>query len=193
MEREFDPYYKWLGIPSKDQPPSLYRLLSIEHLENDSEVIDSAANRLMSYLQELSSGDHPEASQKLLNEISEARRCLLNPERKRQYDNQLKQKAAGARKKRAVPKARTIATPATSQTKQNSTVKAVGASSAQTTANTPTPVTKGVKAVETGLGRSSDPLGTKVSAGIDPLGTTPGKTHGVQAVSLSSRSGASQK
>ncbi len=103
---EFDPYYKWLGIPAKDQPPTHYRLLSIESLEEDVEVIDAAANRLMAYLHDLSSGDHPEATQKLLNEISAARRCLLNRERKAEYDAELKKQAASANKKKRVPKAK---------------------------------------------------------------------------------------
>ncbi len=63
MAPEFDPYYKWLGIPPKDQPPNHYRLLSTEQLEDDSEVIDSAANRLMSHIHKLASGDRPAASQ----------------------------------------------------------------------------------------------------------------------------------
>jgi len=35
MAEDFDPYYKWLGILPKDQPPHNYRLLGIELFEED--------------------------------------------------------------------------------------------------------------------------------------------------------------
>jgi len=92
MAEKFDPYYKWLGIPPKDQPPHHYRLLGIELFEEDRDVIDAAANRVMSYLKDLASGDEAAHSQELLNEISRARICLLNTEKKVAYDEQLREK-----------------------------------------------------------------------------------------------------
>ena len=47
MSDQFDPYHKWLGIAPKDQPPHHYRLLGIDAFEDDRDVIDSAANRVM--------------------------------------------------------------------------------------------------------------------------------------------------
>ncbi len=90
MSAQFDPYHKWLGIPPKDQPPHHYRLLGIELFESDAEVIDAAANRVMAYLHDMAVGDASGQSQKLLNEISAARICLLNQQRKTAYDQQLK-------------------------------------------------------------------------------------------------------
>ena len=97
MTETFDPYYKWLGIPPRDQPPHHYRLLGIELFEEDRDVIDAAANRVMSYLKDMATGDDAAHSQTLLNEISRARICLLNTEKKVEYDDQLRQrlKAAG--------------------------------------------------------------------------------------------------
>ena len=92
MTTEFDPYYKWLGIPPKDQPPHHYRLLGIELFETDREVIDAAANRLMGYLKDLAVGDEGAHSQHLLNEIARARLCLLNKKKKAGYDDQLREK-----------------------------------------------------------------------------------------------------
>ncbi len=86
----FDPYHKWLGIPPKYQPPNHYRLLGLDPFESDAEVIDTAANRQMAYLQQRATGEHAAQSQKLLNEISAARLCLLNAEKKAEYDAQLK-------------------------------------------------------------------------------------------------------
>jgi hypothetical protein len=91
MTTDFDPYYKWLGIPPKDQPPHHYRLLGIELFETDREVIDAAANRLMGYLKDLAVGDEGAHSQRLLNEIARARLCLLNKKKKAGYDDQLRQ------------------------------------------------------------------------------------------------------
>jgi len=92
MAETFDPYYKWLGIPPRDQPPHHYRLLGIEVFEEDRDVIDAAANRLMGYLKDLAVGDETAYSQKLLNEIARARLCLLNREKKAAYDGELRTK-----------------------------------------------------------------------------------------------------
>ena len=93
-ETPFDPYYKWLGIPPKDQPPNHYRLLALDRFESDPDVIDAAANRQMAYLQQRATGKHAALSQKLLNEITAARLCLLNPQKKAEYDAELKAKLA---------------------------------------------------------------------------------------------------
>lgn len=92
MSREFDPYHKWLGIALKDQPPHHYRLLGIDPFEDDRDVIDAAANRVMSYLKDIATGDEAAHSQRLLNEVARARVCLLNRERKAAYDKELRAK-----------------------------------------------------------------------------------------------------
>lgn len=86
---DFDPYHKWLGIPKKDQPPHHYRLLGIDLFEDDADVIDAAANRVMTYLQQCATGKHLSVSQKLLNEVAQARVALLNPSKKKKYDAEL--------------------------------------------------------------------------------------------------------
>lgn len=107
MPQEFDAYHKWLGIAPKDQPPHHYRLLGIDAFEDDRDVIDAAANRVMSYLKELATGDDATYSQKLLNEVAGARLCLLNPKKKAAYDKDLKSKLSPQRlpppKKPAAP------------------------------------------------------------------------------------------
>jgi hypothetical protein len=47
---DFDPYYTWLGIPPKDQPPTHYRLLGVECFEANSDVIENAADRQMAHV-----------------------------------------------------------------------------------------------------------------------------------------------
>ncbi len=108
MENDFDPYYKWLGIPPRDQPPHHYRLLGIEVFESDRDVIDAAANRVMSYLKELAIGDEAQHSQKLLNEVARARLCLLNRKKKDEYDAELRARLDAEEKRQA---AETPATP----------------------------------------------------------------------------------
>ena len=96
MSAGFDPYHKWLGIPPQQQPPTHYRLLGLEPFENDTDVIDAAANRIMAYLQDVSVGEDPQMAQRLLNEISAARLCLLTPQKKTEYDQALRQTAPTA-------------------------------------------------------------------------------------------------
>lgn len=91
---EFDAYHKWLGILPKDQPPHHYRLLGIELFESDPDVIDSAADKQMTYLRSCASGPHVAHSQRILNELAAARVCLLNPAKKSEYDAGLKRKLA---------------------------------------------------------------------------------------------------
>jgi hypothetical protein len=90
MAKVFDPYHVWLGIPSGDRPINHYRLLGIEVFEDDPEVIDSAAERQMAHLRTFQGGSHSSLSQQLLNEVAAARVCLLRPEKKAVYDEQLR-------------------------------------------------------------------------------------------------------
>jgi hypothetical protein len=86
--KKIDPYYEWLGIPPKHQPPDHYRLLGLELFENDRRVIATAADRQMSFIKSYQTGPPAteELSQCILNELAAARICLLNPEKKDVYD-----------------------------------------------------------------------------------------------------------
>jgi hypothetical protein len=92
MSDPFDPYRKWLGIPPKDQPPNHYRLLGIAHFEDDPDVIENAATRQMAHVRMFQSGKHSALSQKILNELTAAKLCLLQVEKKVPYDEQLRAK-----------------------------------------------------------------------------------------------------
>ena len=95
MSATFDPYHKWLGILPKDQPPHHYRLLGLEPFEDDLQVIEAAADRQLGFLRKFQSGEHAVDCQKLLNEVSRARLCLLKPVAKQAYDSALKEQLAG--------------------------------------------------------------------------------------------------
>lgn len=94
VPEDFDPYRKWLGIPPAEQPADHYRLLGVGRFEDDADTIDSAADRQMGHVRTFQTGPHSALSQKLLNEISAARVCLLNPAQKAEYDARLKAKLA---------------------------------------------------------------------------------------------------
>lgn len=98
MSDSFDPYRKWLGIPPQDQPPHYYRLLGIEPFEPDGDVIAIAVDGRMALIKNFQSGKYSKQSQKLLNEIAKAKVCLLNPEKKAEYDETLRQRLPSQKK-----------------------------------------------------------------------------------------------
>src|SRR6478735_7278621 len=109
MADEFDPYYTWLGIRPEEQPPDHYRLIGVRQFEENADVISNAADRQMQFLRSMQVGKRSALSQKLLNEISTASGCLLDPQRKTPYDAELKGKAqaakAAAAKAKPLPRA----------------------------------------------------------------------------------------
>src|SRR5687768_17299414 len=82
----FDPYYNWLGIPPRDQPPNHYRLLGLELFEANPDVIQNASDRQMAHLRTFSTSKRAAMAQTLLNQVAAAKLCLLDPIRKIQYD-----------------------------------------------------------------------------------------------------------
>ena len=84
MSIDFDPYEQWLGIPPEEQPPNHYRLLGIKPLEENRDVIWKAARRQVSSLQKRAASSDSPFVEQLLDELSNARICLLDPDRKAQ-------------------------------------------------------------------------------------------------------------
>jgi hypothetical protein len=96
MAEEFDPYRKWLGIPPKDQPPNHYRLLGIAPFEDDPDVIENAASRQMVHVRTFQAGKHGAISQRILNELTAAKLCLLQADKREAYDHELRRQLAAA-------------------------------------------------------------------------------------------------
>jgi hypothetical protein len=94
MADAFDPYYVWLGIPPEEQPADHYRLLGLRRFETSAAVIDNAADRAMGHLRTVATGKHGAEAQRLLNELSAARVCLLSPDARASYDAELRFKFA---------------------------------------------------------------------------------------------------
>lgn len=89
-------YHELLGIPPREQPPHHYRLLGISLFEADSEVISNAARRQVSFLRPLGGGPYSRQSQELLNEVTAAKLCLLDPKRRADYDRRLREQQQGS-------------------------------------------------------------------------------------------------
>ena len=97
MPAEFDPYRELLGIKTPNRPPDHYALLGLELFESDRKKIDDAATERMGRLQDLANSDLVDHSQRLLNELSAARRCLLNAVQKVAYDEALRTRTQRAK------------------------------------------------------------------------------------------------
>ena len=97
METEFDPYQQWLGIAPSQFPINHYRLLGIRPFESDPAVIAAAADRRMLAIRRHQTGPRGAATQQILNEISNAKICLLNDAARTSYDEMLKGLAAATR------------------------------------------------------------------------------------------------
>ena len=95
----FDPYHQWLGIPPEHRPPDCYQLLGIRRFEQNPTVISHAAERQLLMLKSLQNGPHGALTQQLMNEVTAARVRLLDPQKKDQYDAELRQRG----RKRATP------------------------------------------------------------------------------------------
>ncbi len=93
---DFNAYHKWLGIPPEEQPPNYYRLLGISLFEKDRDVIISALDQRQVYLKQKSVGPRGELAEPLLEELQQARLCLLNRLTKAKYDSSLREQGFAA-------------------------------------------------------------------------------------------------
>ncbi len=148
MAEKFDPYHVWLGIPPEEQPPNHYRLLGLRPFEPNLDVIENLADQRMTHLRTFQTSKNSALSQKLLNEVSAARVCLLNPKSKEQYDQQLRKSLAAAplAKPPAPPINLPVATPLAAATRVPP-LPAAAAPQASLAANSPsTSATSGLPA-----------------------------------------------
>ena len=82
----FDPYHDLLGIEPREQPADYYRLLGLARFEADPQRIARAADERMALVRSYQVGPRGAFTQKLLNELSAARVCLLNAKDRAAYD-----------------------------------------------------------------------------------------------------------
>ncbi len=99
---DFDPYYRWLGIPKGQRPPSHYRLLGISPTEEDNEVIKAAVEHQTTLVRNQKQPEQESIATRLLYEIQEAGMVILDPYRRKQYDAALEQSKPSP-KQRSIP------------------------------------------------------------------------------------------
>lgn len=91
------PYISVLGFPPEFASPNYYQFLGLEEFTDDSQAIMEALTRLNRKLQSLQNNADLYDDVKLLEqELGTASIVLRNPEKKREYDRQLKQRDAQA-------------------------------------------------------------------------------------------------
>jgi hypothetical protein len=91
MSTGFDPYHRWLSIPSSDQPPTHYRILGLPPFERDLQVIENAALRQIAHVRSFLETPMRAYAVNLIHELSVARQCLVKSESKAAYDAWLRQ------------------------------------------------------------------------------------------------------
>ncbi|MBN2578151.1 MAG: hypothetical protein JXB10_04095 [Pirellulales bacterium] len=81
-----DAYQQWLKIPPERQPPTYYDLLGLPVDESDLERIDQTAKDRYSHVLKYAGGTDGKIANDILDEISQALRCLTNPLQRKEYD-----------------------------------------------------------------------------------------------------------
>ena len=89
MPRKTDLLNDWLGIPPEEQPPDHYRLLSLTQFESNPDTIKEAIQSLKVGLQKKALSGFETEAKELYEIVKNAKRVLLNEERKGIYDRLL--------------------------------------------------------------------------------------------------------
>ncbi len=88
----FDPYSEWLGIPRDQRPVTCYQLLDVDAGETDPAVIQEAAEARAVLVSAHREGPNERICDRLLKEIDLACNVLLDPAKRQEYDERLRQK-----------------------------------------------------------------------------------------------------
>lgn len=86
----FDPYHQWLDLPVGHSPGNYYELLKLETFESDPAVIARSAEMIATRIRRVHPGEHLAEWQRVLDAVSSARACLLDPSTKAAYDARLR-------------------------------------------------------------------------------------------------------
>ncbi len=91
MNSELDPYRVWLGLklPIK---PSFYELIGLDEFTSDPEQIRAAADRAAARVRGCKPGEHAQQWSTVLDEIRNAKTCLLDEKCRTKYDAELRQR-----------------------------------------------------------------------------------------------------
>lgn len=86
MQDPFDPFVEWLAFPPGQPPANYYELLGLACFETDAGAIVRAADGIISRVRGIRPGPHLAEWQRLLDELTQAKACLLDPNSKAAYD-----------------------------------------------------------------------------------------------------------
>ncbi len=89
MSQKLNPYREWFGLDTT-RKPSYYELLGVQNFETEPPVIAEAAECRLQLLEPHKAGPNAELAAKLTREVTGVMNALLNPEKRRQYDDQLR-------------------------------------------------------------------------------------------------------
>lgn len=89
MESQFDPYLEWLGIEPHEHPVDHYRLLGVSRFEQNLGAIRLAAQERMDLVEGFAQGPQGQHCVAILNQLAEAKLCLMDDQSKARYDEQL--------------------------------------------------------------------------------------------------------
>jgi len=89
VSESFHPLRDWLGIESPPEQPSYYQLLGLDPQQADGEQIKIAADRALAQVRSHRPGAHAQQWAQLLDELTAAKDCLTDPEKRAQYDANL--------------------------------------------------------------------------------------------------------
>jgi tellurite resistance protein len=84
-----NPYHQWLGLAAEVTSPNYYELLGLRLGEGAVELIGSAADGRSRRVEPYLAGEQGLSARRILDEIAVARCCLLDPQAKAAYDQQL--------------------------------------------------------------------------------------------------------
>ncbi|MBM4090514.1 MAG: hypothetical protein FJ276_13990 [Planctomycetes bacterium] len=94
MSDEFNPYREWLQLELGVRRPNYYELLKIEPSETDAATIAAAADHAMARVRGFRPGKRAAEWARLLDELADAKACLVDSSRRAAYDRQLRDAAA---------------------------------------------------------------------------------------------------
>jgi len=86
----FDPYRLWLQVPENTRPPTHYQLLGLAFGETNEEVIRQATLMRSAYVRHFQNGPNAADANRILEELAEASRVLLDPELRVAYEAKVK-------------------------------------------------------------------------------------------------------
>ena len=89
MTKQFNPYQAWLGVRPNTKP-TYYELLGLRNFESEPPVLAEAADRAMEMVEVHRAGEHGEIAERVLRELQTVKGVLLNPEKRRAYDEKLR-------------------------------------------------------------------------------------------------------